>query len=388
MGTKFRLSPMIEVFSSRRLEDENRNKSKNREPYNLRKDKNNATEKALPLQNKGVVPLQPSRTEKDVEKDKESVQESAPQWKSKPLPYVEVTPVRSILRPTAVTADRQVNVKELPKGEPIYRNRAPVETGLDIEKIIDNVLDLEVTIPLRNLAGVSGAIQKEIRKQVTKTKQLVDEPKKVHWTVDKERPLTKVETLPIATYMIMEDVEEEIPEGHFVASDPVLQYLAENKDAVPQELLVARESEPLRSIFASINRLGQEECLLDSGSMIISMAKETAIKLGLTWDPTIRISMESATNHLEKTLGIARNVRFKIGGLDLFLQVHILENPPYRVLLGRPFDTFTSSEIRTAMDGSSEMILTDPNSKAKATVPTYERGVGPGELQKQRYQAF
>lgn len=379
---------MIEVFSSRRLEDENRNRAKNREPYNLRKDKNSAVEKAPTQNSRGGEAIQPVRAEKDIEKEKEPVRQSAPQWKSKPLPYVEVPPVKSILRPMTVTDDRPVNVKELPKGEPIYRNRAPVEAGLDVEKIIDNVLDLEVTIPLRNLAGVSSAIQKEIRKQVTKTKQLVDEPKKVHWTVDKEQPWTRVETLPISSYMIMEDVEEEIPEGHLVASDPVLQYLADNKGAVPHELLVARESEPLRSIFASINRLGQEECLLDSGSMIVSMAKETAICLGLTWDPGIRISMESATNHLEKTLGIARNVRFKVGGLDLFLQVHILENPPYRVLLGRPFDTFTSSEIRTAMDGSSEIVLTDPNTKAKATVPTYERRVGPEELQKQRYQAF
>ena len=122
--------------------------------------------------------------------------------------------------------------------------------------------------------------------------------------------------------------------------------------------------------------------------MIISMAKEVAVRLGLTWDPSIRINMESASNHLEKTLGLARNVRFAVGGLELFLQVHILEDPPYRILLGRPFDTFTSSLVKTNPDGSSEITLLDPNTKVTAVVPTYQRGMSPDELQKQNYQGF
>ena len=98
--------------------------------------------------------------------------------------------------------------------------------------------------------------------------------------------------------------------------------------------------------------------------------------------------MESASKHVEVTLGLARNVLFAVGGLSLYLQVHIFENPPYRVLLGRPFSTLTYSTVKTHSDGSSEVIMTDPNTKVVATVPTYERGVGPEELQKQRYQAF
>jgi hypothetical protein len=37
-----------------------------------------------------------------------------------------------------------------------------VEVGIDIEKIVESVLDLEISVPLRSLAGVSGHIQKEI----------------------------------------------------------------------------------------------------------------------------------------------------------------------------------------------------------------------------------
>ena len=271
---------------------------------------------------------------------------------------------------------------------PAYKTRAPVEVGVDIEKLVDTVLDLEINIPLRSLAGVSGAIQKEIRKQVTKTRWPTEATAKINLQEEIELPFVRVETLPIATCMLISEISEEMPEGYMVASDPVLQYLLKNDSNDTGQLIVAKPSEPLRAIYTTINRVGQEECLLDSGSMIVSMAKEVAVRAGLTWDPSITINMESASNHLEKTLGLARNVRFAVEGLNIFLQVHILEDPPYGVLLGRPFDTFTSSSVKTNPDASSEIIMTDPNTKVTAIVPTYQRGVSPEQMQKQNFQGF
>jgi hypothetical protein len=72
----------------------------------------------------------------------------------------------------------------------------------------------------------------------------------------------------------------------------------------------------------------------------------------------------------------------------VFLQVHILANPPYQVLLGRPFETITGCDAKNYTNGSSELTLTDPNTKKTVVIPTYERGVGPEELQKQHYQDF
>ena len=189
-------------------------------------------------------------------------------------------------------------------------------------------------------------------------------------------------------YTISTAEYDELPEGSVVAGDPILQYLAEHNEIKPEDLLVATESAPLRSIYMIINRVGQEECLLDGGSMIVSMSKEAAVQYGLTWDPSVRINMESASNHIEKTLGLARNVRFSVAGISVFLQVHVLENPPYQVLLGRPFETITGCDTKTKRDGSSELTLTDPNTKKMAVVPTYQRGCGPEELQKQYYQGF
>lgn len=347
---------------------------------------NKGTDKTMKIgpPNQGVPVAKKVAFVDPIEEENEPIERPASKFRK--VPYVDVPPLKATLRSKLTET---VNQDQAPNLGPAYKTKAPVEIGVDIEKLVETVLDLEINIPLRSLAGVSGAIQKEIKKQVTKTK-LPTEPAKMNLLVEEDKLVEylRVETLPIATCMIMTEVSDEIPEGYLVASDPVLQYLMKNDSADPGHLIIARPSEPLRAIYANINRVGQEECLLDSGSMIVSMAKEVAIQLGLTWDPSITINMESASNHLEKTLGLARNVRFAVGGLNLFLQVHILEAPPYRILLGRPFDTFTSSIVKTKPDGSSEIILIDPNSKMTAVVPTYQRGISPDELQKQHYQGF
>jgi hypothetical protein len=306
--------------------------------------------------------------------------------KGKALPYIDVPPLTASLR---APMTESVKTDQNSKNGPVYKSIAPVEIGVDIEKLVESVLDLEISVPLRNLAGVSGAIQKEIRKQVTKSRIPIElgDPEKVNLNVE-AKPLIRIDSFPMAMYSIMTEVSDEIPEGHLIADDPILQYLAEHQDVTPEQLVVAAESDPLRAIYMTVNRLGQEECLVDNGSMIVSMAKAVAVRLGLIWDPSIRINMESASNHIEKTLGLAKNVQFAVGGIVVFLQVHILENPPYRVLLGRPFERFTSCTSHTKTDGSSELVLTDPNTKKVAVVTTYERGCGPEELLKRRQQDF
>ena len=388
MESKFRLSPMIASQLSQRLEDKDRKQKEGMITRGIAAKNNEKQEKVKigpPSKKREGENKKVAFTDSDEEIPR--VEENAGNApKAKALPYVDVPPLKPSIR---TPVSDPVKEDQISKFGPAYKSRAPVEVGIDIEKIVEKVLDLEINVPLRNLAGVSGAVQKEIKKQVTKARIPMEiEEKTKPELVTRSRPMIRLQNIPIAMYTIMTEVSDEIPEGSFVADDPVLQYLAQNKDINPEDLVVADESAPLRSLYAIVNRVGQEECLLDNGSMIVSMSKEAAVHVGLTWDPSIRINMESASNHLEKTLGLARNVRFSVAGISVFLQVHILENPPYRVLLGRPFETFTSCVTKTKMDGSSELMLTDPNTKTVAIVPTYRRGCGPEELQKQHYQGF
>ena len=387
MGTKFRLSPMMETYVSQRPEDRNRD--------NPRKITGNAyqTRSKGPGALRSVEPIKVGPPRKEGVAKRVTFEERAPEKEGIPkgdltpelsqrkdLPYVEVPPLKMTHRNKDMT-DQSLKIT------PAYRSRAPVEIGIDVEKLVETVLDLEINVPLRSLAGVSNAIQKEIKKQVTRTKLPPEAVALVNVEEESSAPFTRIDNLPSSAYMVTEKTEE-FPEGYMVADDPMLQYLAEHKEANPETLIVSGISEPLRGVYGTINGVGQEQCLLDNGSMIVSMARKVAIELGLNWDPALRINMESASNHVEKTLGLARNVRFDLGGLNIFLQVHILENPPYRVLLGRTFDRYASTELLTNPDGTSVLTVVDPNTKQRAAIPTYERGTGPETLQKQKFQSF
>ena len=84
--------------------------------------------------------------------------------------------------------------------------------------------------------------------------------------------------------------------------------------------------------------------------------------------------MQSANKDVELTLGLARNVPFSLGSITVYLQVHIIRDPAYQVLLGRPFDTLTESSVQNYVDGQQTLTITDPNSGTRCTIPTYERG--------------
>jgi hypothetical protein len=304
------------------------------------------------------------------------------------LPPKKLTePVNQSQKPMTSQATK-VTSDVISKEEPVYKNRAPVEIGLDIEKLVESLMKTEIVVPMSNLVGVSAAIQKEIKRQLTKSRVPVEDRPPDKSVELEPRPTIYLKEMSFDSIIIEKDESEELLAGHITGGDPVLQFLSQNPNADLKQLKQGKMTEPLRAIYGFINGIGQEECLLDAGSMIVSMSKQVAVELGLVWDPSISIEMESASSHVERTLGVARNVCFEIGGLKLYLQVHILENPPYRVLLGKPFETLGSTVIQTYEDGSSEVVIKDPNTKRIAVVPTYERGKPPENLQKTKFQAF
>ncbi|KXN92718.1 hypothetical protein AN958_12396, partial [Leucoagaricus sp. SymC.cos] len=137
---------------------------------------------------------------------------------------------------------------------------------------------------------------------------------------------------------------------------------------------VAKEAESLRVITANINGYCSEEALLDNRSQIILMSREVAMSAHISWDPDAAVLIQSVSGHMEKTCGLAKDVPFHLGGIVVYLQVHILPNPPYQVLLGRPFDVLTQSQVQNTMDGGQTLILTNPNTSKRAVVPTYLKG--------------
>ena len=85
--------------------------------------------------------------------------------------------------------------------------------------------------------------------------------------------------------------------------------------------------------------------------------------------------MQSANRSLSRICGLARNVPFTLGEVIVLLQVYVIEEAPYTVLMGQPFDSITESRIINDQKGNQTVCITCPNTRVMVMIPTYRRGV-------------
>ena len=74
--------------------------------------------------------------------------------------------------------------------------------------------------------------------------------------------------------------------------------------------------------------------------------------LALIYDPRIHLHMQLANREVDETLGLTHNVPILVGDITLYIQFHIVCNPAYDVLLGRPFDNNPRPELWKNRDGA------------------------------------
>src|SRR5258705_2402069 len=117
------------------------------------------------------------------------------------------------------------------------------------------------------------------------------------------------------------------------------------------------------------------------------MAEEVCFDLGLAYDLSVIPNMKSANGEVDQSLGLARNVPVQIGEISLYVQIHIIRSPAYDILLGRPFDILTESVVRNFSNKEQTVMIFDPNSGRRATIPTSARGRPRRLVQKQTFLA-
>lgn len=210
-------------------------------------------------------------------------------------------------------------------------------------------------------------------------KNLLDtlKAKNVKVNLQEETPST------YSVYKVTAEKTSHMPEGAIVVEDPVEQFYNQTGYTGPYHIPrsnVAPENADLRTMWPVINRSGRKESLLDGGSQIASMSGKAALELGISYDPSFVITMESADKSRTKTLGLARNVRFDFEGIIYYLQLHILADPAYEVLLGRPFEVVSEISLHSTARGDVIATIEDPGTGKKLTCPTYKRGQMPKNL--------
>jgi hypothetical protein len=160
-----------------------------------------------------------------------------------------------------------------------------------------------------------------------------------------------------------------------VAQDPYEAYLRDFPPGQPPaDAIVAKESSALRAILPLVDNHLQVESIIDPGCQIVAMSEDVCTALGLAYDPTIVLNMQSANGEIDKSLGLSRNVPFKLGDVTVYLQVHVIRSPAYDILLGRPFDVLTESVVRNFASEEQTITIHDPNTGQLATLPTFARG--------------
>jgi len=319
-----------------------------------------------------------------------------PVGKRRELPYADVPPLTTVTRtdkPRPVTTTG-----------PAYTTRAPIEKEELGKEMIDEILNAPLDVTIGQLLGSAPNVRKELIKQLAKVRKLPgSEPLRALFTaMDEDVPeegksepvkedkewITGIDVASLPKAESTTVYNEDRTRATVTIGDPVLQYIHSLPEGETPKALYMKESTlPLRAVYPVVNNTRAEEALLDSGSQIVSMAKDIAVSLRMSWDPDICINLQSAQGHVEKTLGLAIDVPLTFGKLTVLLQIHIINNPSYKLLLGRPFDALTRSVIQNERDGSQLLTITDPASDIRIQMPTFARGKPP-KIETETSQSF
>jgi hypothetical protein len=141
------------------------------------------------------------------------------------------------------------------------------------------------------------------------------------------------------------------------------------------DLQVGHNSIPLCSIFLLVEGKLTEECILDSGCQIVAMNNIIWEKLSNNLQVERALKME-AINSTNSTIteihGYLCNVHFTCDDIDIYLQVQVMPNAPYNILLGCPFYALTECITKDFANRYQHLTIMDPNTWQCVTIPTRE----------------
>ena len=101
----------------------------------------------------------------------------------------------------------------------------------------------------------------------------------------------------------------------------------------PESLIVAKDVEELRAIDVEIE--GQTvEALADDGSQVVSIRAKLWEQLGIPVRSDRTMVMESANKSKNETMGLLQDLKIDIGGYSFYVQVQVVQDAPYDLLLG------------------------------------------------------
>jgi hypothetical protein len=140
-----------------------------------------------------------------------------------------------------------------------------------------------------------------------------------------------------------------------------------------EELVEGAHSLPLHTLQVSLNEEITATAIIDSGCQIIIMRLDIWEKLSLPLLPDHIMVLELANGKSNMTKAMLPRVTFHIGEIRLPCPVQVVEEAPFKVLLGRPFTTLAEANIQEFRNGKMHVTLKDPNTRLVQQLPTKGR---------------
>jgi hypothetical protein len=95
--------------------------------------------------------------------------------------------------------------------------------------------------------------------------------------------------------------------------------------------------------------------VLDPGLQIVVIRCDLAEKVNACINPNHLVRMEGANRATNWTLGCAEYLTMQVGNVPFKIHAHIVEDAPFRLLLGWPFGHAVSSAIEDLPSGETKV---------------------------------
>ncbi|KAJ7048551.1 hypothetical protein C8F01DRAFT_1267051 [Mycena amicta] len=289
-------------------------------------------------------------------------------------------------RDAAYAPPKDRNVGAIPK--PQVRLPAPIHDAKNAQEMWDALMDADVTVKARCLLAmpeISNLAQNALNQRKSADKNVAvqlygtdDNPfgsmgdlaaENVN-SANNTRETAIFASLPGAVQDAAQSPTEKITEVFL--NDPFVALFDQGR--LPEGLITSAETKAIRCIMPIVDNQEYIESIVDPGSQICAMSEAVCHRLAIPYDPTIVLQMQSANGAITPSLGVARNVSFRLKNMTLYLQIHVVRNPAYDILLERPFDVLTQSIVHNYSNGDQTLTIQDPNTGNTITVPTIPRG--------------
>ncbi|KAI0946364.1 hypothetical protein AcW1_009840 [Taiwanofungus camphoratus] len=248
------------------------------------------------------------------------------------------------------------------KGKDVaYKTITPVhQEKLTEEIFVRSMRTPVVTLTPEELLSISPDVRARYREAIT-PKRVPMDPKATHMAQITKLSDDLASKTTLATSELSCHGEPLVP-GSTIIPDPYKTYLRHvpGKEE-PSKIIVARDSNSIHSIEALIDNKERIECIVDPGSQVVAMSEQVCHALGLIYNPSVQLNMQSANGSIDRSLGLVRNVSFQVGDIVLYLQMHVIHNPSYDILLGRPFDVVTESVVKNFGNEEQTITIVCPN---------------------------